>query len=51
MSSEQKYDYFYEEFVEDSPPALDLFGESAGNSNANFYSFKQSEDTVAKKII
>lgn len=47
MSSEQRYDYSYEHFVEDDLHSFDLFGESVGTSSANLSSFELPEDYSA----
>jgi hypothetical protein len=47
MSSEQRYDYSYEQFVEGSLPSFDLFGESTGASTANFSPHELQEEYSA----
>jgi hypothetical protein len=42
MSSEQRFNFSYEQFVEDSLPSFDLFDESAGTS-----SYELQEDHLA----
>lgn len=44
MSSEHGYDYSYEQFVQDSLPSFDLFGESTGTSTASVPSYEHQED-------
>lgn len=44
MSSEQRYDYSYEQFVQDDLPSLDLFGDSVMTSLSDAFSDSVQHD-------
>lgn len=44
MSSEHRYDYSYEQFVLDSLPSFDLFGEPTRTSTTSVPSYESQED-------
>src|SRR5438874_7176165 len=47
MSSEQRYDYSYAQFVQDDLPSLDLFGDSAITSITDASSSNLQENCLA----